>query len=235
MRSTQQKGYEALTRVRGLFESHPEVFGMLAATPGARQVSNAVERIAAVVAEQAAAALDARAAASRVRAVSTELQESHMAPMATFARSSLRGAPDFAALTKSGSGMQKRAMAHAARAMATAAAPHAAVFADAGFPSNSLAALAAEADALDAALDARQDAEVRRAKATAAIDTTLKSGGDGVRMLDPVIRKLFGKDKAVLAQWRAARRVQKSSSPRIGGAVAPNPSPVSAAPSVNGQ
>ena len=159
------------------------------------------------------------------------LKSQHMQPIAKFARTRLKGVPDISALSQSGSRLQGNPLVKAARAMATAALPHADVLTQGGFASDAVQQLGAAADALAAGITERFDTRVQRVAATKGIKTELVRGRDAVHMLDAVVTKPLSSDPALLAGWRSAKRVTAkpvSASAPVGAPVAGAATPSSA-------
>jgi hypothetical protein len=207
MKQHQQRQLDALRRVQDFLDSHADVVGALRESEGRKQLDAAATRLATLDNDQGTAGLELAGQASRAKALTADLRASHMQPIARFARARLRGTPDFAALTRSASRLQGKPLVRAARAMATAAAPHADALTRGGFPADTIAQLAAAADALGESLVERANTRVRRVGATKGIEADLLSGREAVAMLHAVIGKQFAGDATFLAEWRAARRV----------------------------
>jgi hypothetical protein len=211
MEQLQQRKVDSLRRVQDLLEASANRLGALKESEGRRQLDKAVNALAKYGDEQAATELAMKGQMGRQRSQYAALRASHMKPIATFARARLRGVPDFAALVKSGRGLQPKQLVRAARAMAAAAAPQADLITGAGFPADTIAQLAAAASELETTLFERASANVRRVGSTAGIREELMKGREAVRMLDAVVSKRFAGDETFLAAWRAAHRVTAKS------------------------
>lgn len=207
MKQHQQRELDSLRRVQDFLSSNADALHPLADTEGSKQLDSAVARLAALGNDQGSADLHMAGQISREKSLVTDLKTRHIQPIATFARARLRGVPDFATLTRSLAGLNSRALVRAARAMATAAAPHADALTRGGFPADTIAQLASAADAVQNALVERANTKVGRVGATRGIEEQLRSGREAVAMLHAVIGKQFGGDPTFLAAWRAARRV----------------------------
>jgi hypothetical protein len=207
MQQVQQRSLDALRRVQDFLDTHADQVGALKDSAGRKQLDDAVTLVASHTDDQSAASLAMTGQISQQRALETGLRAQHMQPIATFARAKLRGVPDFAALTKSGAGLLPKQLVHAARAMATAAAPHADVLTAAGFPADTIAQLGAAATALETAMTDRANTNVRRVGATRGLREELLRGREAVSMLNAVVSKQFAGDKTFLAAWRAAHRI----------------------------
>jgi hypothetical protein len=161
---------------------------------------------------------------SRERALTNELRTQHMKPIATFARARLRGAPDIAAITRAAPRLEGPRLVRAARAMATAAAPHTTALVSAGFPADTIAQLGTSADALQSALLDRANTKVGRVGATKGIEQQVLVGREALAMLHAVISRQFATDPTFLAAWNAARRVNAKPGAVRSVGVAPVPS-----------
>jgi len=207
MEQKQQRVLDSLRRVQDFLDAHAGILGALRTSAGGKQLADAIVALTSHTDIQGATELALSGQMSHQRAVTSDLRESHMMPIATFARAKLRGVPDFAALTKSGAGLQPKPLVRAARAMATAAAPPADAFTAAGFPADTVQQLSAAADALDQAIVDRANAQVQRVAATKGISQELKNGREAMEMLNAVVSKQLVKNASLLAGWRAAKRV----------------------------
>jgi hypothetical protein len=207
MNQKQQRKIDSLLRVRDFLDATADQVGALKDSEGRKQLDDAVTALVTHGSEQAATDLAMAGQISRERALVIEVRASHMQPIASFARAKLRGVPDFAALVKSGVDLQPKQLVRAARAMATAAAPHADALTRAGFPADTVAQLGAAASALESVITERANAKVRRVGSTKGIHEALLKGREAVAMLNAVVSKQFVGDQTFLAAWRAARRV----------------------------
>ena len=136
--------------------------GPLKDSEARKQLDDAVAKLDAHTLDQGTARLEASGQTHRQQQAAAVLKSEHMQPIAKFARAKLKGVPDVAALTKSGSGIRGNKLVSAARAMATAALPHADVLAKGEFPADAVQQLGA-ANALGAAITDREATRVRGA------------------------------------------------------------------------
>jgi hypothetical protein len=207
MQQDQQRQLDALRRVQDFLDTHADRVGALKESEGRQQLDDTVEQLATHGDDQGTSDLEMAGQIKREKSLISDLRAQHMQPIATFARAKLRGVPDFAALTKSGSKMRPKQLVQSARAMATAAAPHADALTRGGFPSDTIAQLGAAAKSLEDAITERANTKVRRIGATKGIHVELAKGREAVTMLNAVVSKQFARDKTFLAAWRAAYRV----------------------------
>jgi hypothetical protein len=206
MRKNQSRKSDSLTRARNFIAEHDEQLGVLSGTPAVQELHAAVTSIAQDVAVQAATPLLSRANVEQRKQLEVQIRKEYMAPMASFARAKLRGAPDFAALTRNGGKLRGRPLAVAARAMVTAATPVAGEMVEAKFPATFLSDLTAAADRLDALLADADRSKTDGVAATKGITAALKSGRQALATLDPIVKHLLGTSTTADA-WRHAKRV----------------------------
>jgi hypothetical protein len=207
MQQHQQRTLDSLRRVQDFLDTHTDTVGVLAMSEGRKQLDAAVSALATHTDGQGSLTLQMSGQSSQQTSLAADLRKAHMAPVAKFARAKLRSAPDFAALTKSGLHLQPRTLIRAARAMATAAAPYANAFTDAGFPPDTIPQLGAAASALETAMVDRQNANVSRVLATKGIQQELNKGREAVAMLNAVVSRQLVSNFTVLAAWRVAHRI----------------------------
>jgi hypothetical protein len=231
MNQHQQYQTDSLGRSRDYVAGHPDVPRAVAESEARIQLDHVLARLAALGTEQGTANLRMAGQLRRERMLVAELKHEHMEPISTFARARLRGVPDFAAFTRIGYARKSHDVVRAARAMAEAAVPHAAVLIRGGFPADTIAQLTAAADAVSAAVAERANTKVNRTAATKGIAEAILDGREAVAMLHALISKQFARDPALLAGWHTARRVvAKPGVPR--GAAGTSVAPVAPAPGV---
>lgn len=236
MKKNQEYRSDALNRTRDFIGVNADVVGALADSEGMKQLDGSIVALAGFSNQQAAADRFIAGRVSRERALTADLIEQHMRPIATFARARLRGVPDFAALVKRAPKGAGAAIVREARGMATAAAPHVPVLVAGGFPADVLTQLGAAADALEAALVDRANAKVGRITATKGIAERLQAGREAVAMLHAVVSRQLASNPTLLAGWNGARRVTSKPGVARGGivstsaaSIAPATEPVAAA------
>jgi len=210
MHRLQQDRQQTLHQAQSFLDAHA-VVGVLKDSEGRKQLDHAVDQLAAQVAQQAVANDVLANGAAIQAAAAAELKQQHMGPIAKFARARLRGAPDFTALARSTASLSGLPLVRAARAMATALAPHTQALTAGGLPANAVEELAAAANAVEAAITARRTARSNRVIATAGVKHELKQGREAVAMLDAVATKLLAGQPELVAGWRQAKRVTRQS------------------------
>ena len=209
MDKSQRRSGSTLTGTQSFLVVHADVVGALQDSPARRQLDTAVADVHTHALAQDTAVLSAAALSARRSHLTAELKDAFLVPIANFARTSLRGTPEFAALTRSSNRKQGSALVAAARAVATTATPMAGAFTTAKFPADFLQQLESATDELDATLKAQGAAKSARLAATQGIASALASGREAVRMLDPVVSRML-RSSELLAAWRSVKRVTRS-------------------------
>jgi hypothetical protein len=208
MRQDQQRKLDSLYRTQDFRTMHADVLTPLKDSAAAKQVDDAVTGIRDQITAQGSADRALAGQTSRRQALAKDLVQTHMKPIAKFARANLRGVPDFSTLRKSGSASSPKPLVTSALSMAKSAAPYAAAMTAAGFPADTVEQLTAAANALDAATIERDNTRHHRVESTKNIATLLLEGREGVKKMDAVISKQFVANDAILAGWDSASRVK---------------------------
>jgi len=112
----------------------------------------------------------------------------------------------------------------AARAMATALEPVAAVLVAAQFPVDVVAQLKGAADVFEKSLGDHAAKKVAMGVATASVRQHLMEGRRAVALLDPVVTRKLAGNAGLLEGWRQAKRVVKKPGV-VAGAVAAQAAP----------
>ena len=232
MRQEQQRQLNALRGANSFLVTHATALGALATSEGGIQLTAAITALAELDNAQRSADLFIAGHVGDERNLSTVLRAEHMIPIAGFARTRLRGTAGFAALTVLATKFNGLRLVREARAMATAAAPHADAFVRGGFPADTVQQLAAAATALESAIEERGRIKAGRTGATKGIAEKLRAGREGVQMLHSVIRKQFANDPHFLAEWKAVHRVSAKVGAVRGGSTVVPITPVAPVPPV---
>jgi hypothetical protein len=98
----------------------------------------------------------------------------------------------------------------AARAFATDALPLKAQFIVHELPADFLEDLAADIDALEAAIGDQSGGMGSRVAASAAIDDAMERGAVITRKLDAIIKNKYGNSRATLAEWTSASHTERA-------------------------
>lgn len=228
MRTNNQYALNAFRRVQAFLDEHADTVGALRDSEARKVLDAAVAQLEAHGMNQSTSVLEIDGHLNLQRSLEIDLRKGHMQPIANFARAKLRGVPDYAALTRGVTELKGHSLVRAARAMATAAAPHAESLTRNAFPADALVQLGKAAEQVEAAIDGRANLNVRKAGATKGISEETKQASDAVKMLSAVIDRQFAKDRTFLAAWRAAKRVVAKPGVARGSTVGPAPVAVSA-------
>jgi hypothetical protein len=209
MKSTEGRAASALTNSAHYLDNHPDALGELRNTPARQQLDRANAAIQVHRLAQETATRMRGVHATQQQQLTAEIRDSFMKPIAAYARKSLRGSANFAALTASGRSRNGMALVTAARSMATAAAPLVPHFTEAKFPPDVMQQLAALADQLETSITEKHATKADRVVATDGIVAAVKSGRDAVAMLDPVVTRML-RSTELLAGWKMVKRTPRS-------------------------
>ena len=216
---------ESLRRVQQFLDAHANVVGVVNSTELRAQLDAAVAALEPTVTVQDTRTREAVGERNNQRALEQTLQSDHMSPIAKFARAELAGVPNFRSLTPEARNQDGARLVQAARAMASAAAPHTATFIAGHFPADFLKQLTAAADAVKASIELRSEMHRQRVGATERVHTAITAGRLAIKRLDARVTRLVAGDAGLLAEWRVARRVVLSSSAAKAAATPPAPAP----------
>jgi hypothetical protein len=223
MERKKQYVLSAFHRVQDFIGVHGVQLGALTGSEGRKLLDAAVAQLEVHAGDQSSMDREIDGQSNLQKSLEVDLRQTHMQPIASFARAKLRGVPDIAALTRRSSDLKGPALVNAARAMATTAAPFADAFVQGAFPADIIAQLGAAAETLSGVMKHRANLKVGRAESTKGITEQIAQGRAAVKMLSAVIDRQFAKDKTFLAGWRAAKRVVSKPGVARGGGVAPAP------------
>ncbi|GAC1614121.1 MAG: hypothetical protein NVS4B3_28540 [Gemmatimonadaceae bacterium] len=176
-----------------------------------RALQDVIARLSQYAIDQDAGVRFAGRETERQIALRTELRERWMKPIANIARAVLRDAPGIEkALRAPHSKTRNRALIAAANAMAEAAAPYRAIYADIGLSDDVAAELRGAAERLTESLTDRLQHRGRRRAATGTIAVDIANGRRAVQILGAMIRHAYHGDVHTLAEWDGARKVRRT-------------------------
>jgi hypothetical protein len=213
MRTTQMHRGRSLKGVQGYLDGNAAVVGAVNSSDARTQLDTSVSTFDAAVEEEGARTRDVRGEVNRRRQLERRVVRKFMTPLAKYARSQLRGVPDFAALTPSANDLRADKLVASARAMITAAAPHAARIA-AHFSAGFLEQFGAAVDEVSASFTATTDKRRQRKGATKLLDAALRDGRSAVAAIDSVVSHLILGNARLEEEWRVAKRIAKSTGVR---------------------
>jgi len=210
MRSTQVHLSQSNRRVQTFLVDNANAVAQANASDARRQLDKAIADFDSASAEQGTLHRDVRGEVQRRRQLEQHLVARLMTPLAKVARALMKGTPEFAALTPSARSLSRERLVLAARSMADAAEKHVKEL-EAQFPAGFIAQLRAAADAVQASLDARAAMQVSRTGATKTIAVAARDGRKAVAALDGIVGHLIAGNERLEREWRAAKRVRRSS------------------------
>lgn len=200
---------QSLRQVQQFLRVHEAVVPSAAASAAKRELDAAVAELDRAATEHGGLLRTVRGEVRRRRELERTLLRKYLTPLAKLARASLRGAPEFAALTPSAKTLKNERLAQTALAMASAADRHVDALQAAEFPADFLAQLRSAATEVQRSLDAGISGRVRRTGVTKSITATLANGRQAVAALDALVMHTIVGDAALEREWRAAKRVRR--------------------------
>jgi hypothetical protein len=213
MRTTQIHLGRSLKGTQQFLDGNAAVVGSVNASEPRKRLDTAVSTFDAAVEEEGARARDVRGEVNRRKQLERRVVRKFMTPLAKFARSQLRGVPDFAALTPSANDFRTDKLVASARAMIAAAAPQAARIA-AHFPEGFLEQFREAVDAVSASFEATTNARRQRQGAAKQLATALQDGRSAVAAIDSIVSHLILGNARLEEEWRVAKRITKSTGVR---------------------
>jgi hypothetical protein len=208
MKSIQADRLASLRAAQQFLAGHVERLPQVAESGARRRLDAIMADLGEFVADQAGSTIEAQGATRRLHAMRRVLVQDHMAPIASIARAELGSTPELVAFRLPRGTPSVPKLAAAAKGMAEAATPHAAVFVQAGLPHDFIARLAAAADAVIEAETRREQCRGRVSGATTGIGHRLAAGRRVVDVLDNFVRTATRDDPGLLADWRSVRAVR---------------------------
>ena len=204
---------QSLRQAQQFLVVHASAVPSAFASAARQQLDTAVAELDTAAIAQGTLTRESRGEVRRRAQLERTLVKKYLTPLANYARASLKGAPDYAALTPSARALERERLVKTAQAMAEAAGNHAADLSDGHFPADFLDQLRSAAGAVQASLDAGAAGRVRRTGVTKEIRVALASGRQAVAKLDSLVRFEILGDEALEREWRAAKRVRRSGTP----------------------
>lgn len=201
---------ESCHRVQGFLDGNADAVPSVNDSDTRRQLDTAVGELEAAATAQDTAKRELRGEVNLGLQLETRLERKYLSPLATFARASLKGVPDFAALTPATASLTGARLVVAARGLADAAENYSAKLAQAKFPKSFLDELRAAADAVEASIGRRREKRALRISAT---KRTEKADGDcrlALRTLDSLVRHHILGNEVLERGWRTAKRLRRA-------------------------
>lgn len=216
MHKVQRNKARSLGRVLQFLDKHADELGVVNDTPARRQLDAAVLAVGDAGRQQGTRVRQMRGEATRQRSLERDLRETHLVPMAKFARAHLAQDPGIAALAPTLKNLGGKRLARTAHAMVRSGAPFRDIFVTARYPAGFLEEAAAAADALVESIERRSSHRIERVAATADIAAALASGRMAIAMLDPVVGRLIAGSAGLVAAWKQAKRITAVPGPARG-------------------
>lgn len=221
---------QSLRQAQQFLTARADAVPSVAASAAKKQLDTAIADLDRAAIAQGTIGRERRGEVQRRAKLERTLVRKYLTPLAKFARASLKGAPDYAALTPSSRALQRERLVKTAQAMAKAARSHVTELRAASFPADFLDQLQAAATAVQASFDASQAGLVRRTGVTKEIRVALAAGRQAVATLDALLGHTTMGNEALEREWRSAKRVRRPNAPAadagakataVAGAIAP--------------
>lgn len=232
MQNRQGNMLASLRTARDFLDAHKAELPNTAVSGARKKLDAAIADLATHLADQTGGTVNHRLGTKTVHALRVALLRDNMALISQIAKVSFSGIQDLTPLrTPRGTPTTERLVV-AARGMAVAAEPHAAVFISDGMPADFIARLNAAADALLAAKDARAGVHGKTSGANAGVTKRLREGRQAIGTLNLLVRVELAGDPILLSNWNTIKRLPhaKVSSATAAGVGTPSPVVGSIAP-----
>lgn len=216
MRTTEATQLQSLRAVQSFLDRHRHALADVANGGARRRLDATLAGLDQHVVDQAASDLEARGHTQRYRALRRRLIRTHMAPIALIARAAEPPVPALDPFRLPRGKPTAHRLAALAHGMADAAAPHAEAFTAAGLPDDFAAQLVQAAEAMLAAITAREKERARHRGATEGLRRGLVSARRIVRVLNAFVTSSCEEDAGLLAGWQSAMHVRRTASRAAG-------------------
>jgi uncharacterized protein YaiL (DUF2058 family) len=200
---------QSLRQVQQFLTVHADAVPSAVASAAKQELDTAVATLDEAAIEQGSLTRRVRGEVRRREQLERILQRKYMTPLAKYARASLRGVPQFAALTPSARALRAERLVRTAQAMAVAAEQYVDQLEEAEFPADFLERLRTAAAAVQRSFDAGVSGRVRRTGVTKEIRAALASGRRAVARLDALMGHTILGDEALEREWRAAKLIRR--------------------------
>jgi hypothetical protein len=209
MQTIQGKTLTSLRAVECFLTEHAERLGGVAESGAARRLEQILTELSTRLTEQSACTLHARGVTQTQAVQRRALVRYHLAPIVRIARSELAHSEELAPFRMPRGTLPVEKLAGLAHGIATAAAPHAALFISAGLPDDFIDELTRAADALVGSAVERTQHLARVHSATAGIRRLLVAARTVVGVLDSFVHRAATDDMGLLAGWDSVRHVTR--------------------------
>ncbi len=228
MYESQRQVLESFFRVRAFLHANPSR-GRLTYGKAQEMLDEVLARLRTHAGRQVSGQAQRRAASRRQRDLVDQLRTGHMRPIVSTARAQVDPGSDVgipAGFRMPRGKVRVSTMLELADAMIALAARHESLFVQQGLPPDFLARFAAARDQLARSVTEVLTHRGTHIEARIALRVELVRGRLAVDRLDAIVRASFRGDEAVLAAWKAAKRVHRLP----GGAAATKAAEPAAAP-----
>lgn len=210
MQSIQYSVAQSLRQVQRFLTQHAVAMPAVTASASKRELDAAVAALEAAATEQGSITRGRRGEVRRRAQLERTLRRKYLTPLVKFARASLRGVPEFAALTPATRALSGERLVLTAQGMVVAAEKHLDRITAGDFPADFLEQLRSAAAAVQRSFDSGASGRVRRTGVTKEIREALASGRRAVAALDALVGYTIMGDEALEHEWRAAKRVRRT-------------------------
>jgi hypothetical protein len=207
MKRSQRYRGEAIRRAQQFLDAHADIFGAINSSDARKKLDASLTKLDAVVDIQLSREREARGELQRQYVLERDLRDRQMMPVSKFARGTLAGVPNFAALTPSAGSRKGAALVDAARAMAVAALPYAKMFVSASFPADFVQQLTDAANTLQGSIDTRRRKLADRVGATAGVEAAVKEARSAALVIEGAVGRIVQRGTPIFHEWKSVRRV----------------------------
>jgi hypothetical protein len=204
---------DALRRVQGFLDRQLTALGTIVTAALRGRLDDATTQLATFQVEQNTAAGAARSETANQAGYRKDFYARFMRPITRIAKASLRTTAEYVALVVPSSGVRNADFVGTAQALADAASKHEKAFVEGGMPVDFLTQLRAAITQLTASKAAGDGSLSRREAATKGIKDGSKIGHDVLVVLDSVIAPALKHNAALLADWKASKRIAATVTP----------------------
>jgi hypothetical protein len=208
MQEYQNERHQALRRIQRFMDQYDSSLGTLNTSRPRAELDELVSALDALVVEQRVATADHARWVLVKHARRHELKRDHMHPISTIARAYLHATPEIGDLAPRLEHGSDTALLAAASAMVASAAQHRAAFARQQLSGRFIQQLLAAAAAVAEAVREQAKSQERRSAAGAEVARVLTEAATLVPVLSALVELRIRCDVALLAAWRAAKRVR---------------------------
>src|SRR5439155_15883395 len=230
MRSTTGSVLETLRRTQSFLDAHASLLDEVNRSSSRRNLDDVAAKLATHAVTQDGSARGSTGETAKQRTLRLALRFNHMRPIAVVAKQGLRDVPEFAALRMPRSNVVGQKLMAAAGGMADAAERHAEALIEGGVPEGFMEKFRAAATALERSLSGRDVHRRTRIGSTAGLSQEEKRGRSILKVLDSFVRPMLGSDDGLLAEWKAAKAINRKPGPAIGSIAAAKEEPLETPP-----